>query len=261
MKYVPLYLLILLFPVLGVADDSFPGRPLYRTVKVIELQALHDSKDNYHIVDVRSEYEYSTIHVKDSINIPLSDHSFLKQIHNLKKADNKPVAFYCNGHTCMKSYKATLKAQNNNTSDVYAFDAGIFDWANAYPDDSVLLGKSPVDTNKLISKDKFNSHLIEPEEFAAKATKEKAIILDVRDQLQREGVSLFPGRQKSIPLDNAALDEFISKSQTDKVSLAIYDATGKQVRWLQYYLEDKGVTDYYFMKGGAKGFYDAISNF
>lgn len=36
--------------------------------------------------------------------------------------------------------------------------------------------------------------------------------------------------------------------------LLIYDAVGKQVRWLQYLLEKNNVTGYYFMKGGIKSY-------
>jgi hypothetical protein len=34
----------------------------------------------------------------------------------------------------------------------------------------------------------------------------------------------------------------------------IYDYTGQQVRWVQYLMESLGVSDYYFLKGGFRGF-------
>ena len=37
----------------------------------------------------------------------------------------------------------------------------------------------------------------------------------------------------------------------------VYDEAGNQVRWLQYYLESKGITKYYFMEGGAKNYFQA----
>jgi len=40
--------------------------------------------------------------------------------------------------------------------------------------------------------------------------------------------------------------------------LMIYDAAGKQVRWLQYYLEDKGLKSYYFMAGGINAYYNEM---
>lgn len=33
--------------------------------------------------------------------------------------------------------------------------------------------------------------------------------------------------------------------------LLVYDNVGKQVRWVQYYFEKHGITDYYFLKGGV----------
>jgi len=32
----------------------------------------------------------------------------------------------------------------------------------------------------------------------------------------------------------------------------VYDKVGKQTRWFQYYLEQQGLKDYYFLAGGAE---------
>ncbi len=38
-------------------------------------------------------------------------------------------------------------------------------------------------------------------------------------------------------------------------TLYIFDAVGKQVKWLQYHLEKEGVSDYYFLKKGVWSVY------
>ena len=48
----------------------------------------------------------------------------------------------------------------------------------------------------------------------------------------------------------------IHKVKNENRPLYIYDAVGKQVRWLQYYLEAEKISNYYFMKGGANAFFD-----
>jgi len=37
----------------------------------------------------------------------------------------------------------------------------------------------------------------------------------------------------------------------------VYDKVGKQTRWFQYYLEQQGLKDYYFLAGGAEGYHEA----
>jgi hypothetical protein len=41
--------------------------------------------------------------------------------------------------------------------------------------------------------------------------------------------------------------------------LFIYDEVGKQVRWLQYTIEELGLKNYYFMDKGAKAYYSSIA--
>ncbi len=73
---------------------------------------------------------------------------------------------------------------------------------------------------------------------------------------QREGLSLFPGIDKQAYLDDkVALNRVISKAKSENKTLLIYDAAGKQVQWLMYYLEDQGLKNYGFMKGGASAYF------
>ncbi len=84
------------------------------------------------------------------------------------------------------------------------------------------------------------------------------MVLDVRDRRQRD-TALFPFKEERAQLDELKkVDVAIEKALTQKKTLLVYDQTGKQVRWFQYYLENKGVKDYYFMKGGAQAHFDHI---
>ena len=55
------------------------------------------------------------------------------------------------------------------------------------------------------------------------------------------------------------LEKFFARAKRNGKTLLIYDAVGKQVRWLMYSLERAGVKNYWFMKGGAKGYYDMLA--
>lgn len=238
-------------------DEEFPNRELYPEVPYISIDDLYKQKNNSEIVDVRSAYEYETLRIKGARNIPLNSSDFIERIKTLRSTSNKPIVFYCNGKTCKKSYKATRKALKAQIQDVVAYDAGIFDWAKKYPSESELLGKSPIRPDQLISSKQFKAHLLDHNDFIQKAGK-NAIILDIRDPTQREGLFIFNGSENPVSMDNAKMQNYIDMAKNENRTLMIYDAVGKQVRWLQYYLEDQNLKSYYFMKGGAKSFFDEL---
>jgi rhodanese-related sulfurtransferase len=249
----------LLFSATASAQEDFPGRKLFEDVAYMTVEQLGQQHASAHVVDVRSPYEYETIHIKDAINIPLSSHQFSNQVAALRSAGDRPIVFYCNGHTCMKSYKAARKSQVFGVSGVYAFDAGIFDWAKAHPERTVLLGKSPINPADLISGDEFKSRLLEPAEFENRVLSGKYYVIDARSRMQRAATGLFPFLEQRGSLDDEEqLNGHIKKAMADGKPLLIYDKVGKQVRWLEYRLQAMGVTDYHFLKGGADGFFDAL---
>lgn len=235
------------------ANEEFPVRALYPKVPTIELEELYAKRNDVLIFDVRSGYEFDTLHIKNARHLALDDQDFTASLQQLRKEDARPLVFYCNGHTCKKSYKATQKAMQSHIDNVFTFDAGIFAWTKAHPDEAVLLGKSPVDPARLISKESLEKHMLAPEAFGERVGKD-SIVLDIRDTIQKNAINLFPMHQRSLPLDNTKLKAYVDKAKKENKTLLIYDAVGKQVRWLQYYLEDEGVKSYYFMKGGAKAF-------
>lgn len=243
------------------AGEDFPGRKKYPKIPYIELADLHKTLKQVVVVDARSKLEFETLRVKNSVNIPVASKKFEEEVAKLRSTTDKPIVFYCNGHTCMKSYIATKKAMAVDVKNVHAFDAGIFDWTKAHPDEAVLLGASPVNVAKLIPKSQFKKRLLTPDHFSDRATTpgKKLMVIDVRDKFQRAGVGFYPGLERWASLDQQKkLDGYIKKAKKQNRTLLIYDEVGKQVRWLQYALEKAGVKDYYFMKKGAREYYKEI---
>lgn len=239
------------------ADEEFPHRTKFKDVKIISLEQLTGDQSKMTIVDVRSRYEYDTLHIDGARHIPLNHEQFPGLTKKLHEETGKPVVFYCNGRTCAKSYKAARQAKLGGVKEVFAFDAGVFDWARANPEKTVLLGKVSISITDLISKDKLNAHMLSPKEFG-KRIDGNAILVDVRDKAQRD-IILFPYREEKITLHEE--DEFnslVKKAKRENKTLLIYDKVGKQVRWIQYRLEKQGVKKYFFMKGGAEGFFKDI---
>jgi len=237
------------------AADEYPLRVRYPDVPIITTNDLTARIDAVTVIDVRSKYEFDTLHVKGAVHVPLSKSGFGEAIARLREKDNKTFVFYCNGKTCHKSYDAVLLAMRARVNDVYSYDAGIMDWAKAHPDRTVLLGRSPIQPSELIEAEKFKAHLLEPKDFAARADN-NAIILDVRDRVQRDS-PLFPFKERRAELGEIKkLDAAIEEAKQHKKTLLVYDEVGKQVEWFQYHLESRGLKDYYFMKGGSQKYFD-----
>lgn len=252
---------ILCITCVWAADVEFPGRKTYPEVPYITLADLNKRFADVVIVDVRSSYEYQTLRIKGAENISVSSSSFVDKMAQLRANTDKDIIVYCNGKTCMKSYKAARKCQSAKIPNVIAYDAGIMDWASAYPQQAILLGEVLGDPAKLISKKKFHSHMLSPDAFGEKVSDTNAIVLDVRDRFQRDALAIFPGRERRAYLDNTKkLDRYIKRAKDRNVPLMVYDAAGKQVRWFQYYLEKNKVREYYFMKGGARAYYEGLTN-
>ncbi|HEY5602229.1 MAG TPA: rhodanese-like domain-containing protein [Gammaproteobacteria bacterium] len=263
---VTLLVLVLQAVATAAEKEAFPGRSheKYKDAPYIELEDLHKKFNDVVVVDVRSKFEFDTLQIKGAVNIAVGTDSFEGEIQKLRLKTDKPLVFYCNGHSCMKSYIAALESVRAGVKNVYAYDAGIFDWAKAYPDKAVLLGKSPVDQRDILSKKQFTDRLLNPDKFSDLATDDpnKVIVLDIRDKFQRAGVGFFPVQERWTSLSQMEkVYNYIRQAKEKGKTLFIYDEVGAQVQWLQYALEREGVKNYYFMDKGAVGYYKMISQF
>lgn len=252
----------LAWPSLAAAED-FPLREKYASVGIqpVETEALAASLDEMSVVDARSVYEYETLHIQGARSIPLASSGFNQAVRKLAEESAQPMVFYCNGVTCAVSYKAALKAKEAGVSDARVYDAGVFAWAQANPEQTVLLGEPLKQVDQLISGKQFERHLLDEDAFYARIMdSEKPIIVDIRSKRQRAGASLFQMQDRHIPLttDNRELSGLVARASAEKRPMFFVDATGKQVRWLQYYLEEQGLTDYWFLQGGALAIFEGM---
>ncbi len=239
-----------------LADEAFPYRKQYLPVDVLSTEELAGRFQQVVVVDVRSRYEFETLHIKGAVNIPLGSKDFVERIRRLRQETGKPLVFYCNGGTCRQSYHAAVVALNAHIEGIYVYGDGVFAWAKAYPALTVALGKNPIEPKDLISEEQFKARLLAPKDFESRVGKD-AIVLDVRDRRQRDN-PLFPFKELRVPLDDrAGIERVVEQAKREGKTLLIYDAVGKQVQWLQYQLERLGLEKYYFMKGGAEGYWEA----
>jgi len=253
--------LLFLFAIAAHAsEDEFPLRKEFSELNPITIEDLHEKMNETVIVDVRSKFEFDTIHINGSEHIPVSNIDFSETLEKVVPKGQK-TAFYCNGHTCAKSYKAARKALLLCYENVFVFDAGIFEWAKAHPEEATFLEKSPADREKLLlAKEDFSARALEFADFKNKTSATDVVIVDIREPYQRSKESdrsvkielpEMPAGIHYIPLDN--FNKLTHKGIYKDKLLLIYDATGKQVKWLQYHLQDAGYKRYYFLKGGVYG--------
>ncbi len=238
--------------------EPFPLRKNFPEIKVIETAELTGKTGAYVVVDVRSPFEYSIMHIQDSINLPIADKKFVANAKQAAADSGKTLVFYCNGHRCAKSYEAAMALIKAGSSNVLAYDGGITDWAKINPQLTILLDK-PLDPKMLIGDAQFKAHALPPKDFVGRIQAQPgAYVVDVRDAFQVDGVSLFPGRETRTGLDIPKLKKQIEAAKTANQPIYFYDATGLQVKPLQYQLEDQGMKDYYFLQGGIAAYFDML---
>lgn len=240
------------------AGADFPLRAKYPAVKTISTADLKAGYDDTIIVDVRSSIEFEVIHINKAVSAQVSKGNFLTELEKIRaKGGITPIAFYCNGHTCAKSYKATIKAMDAGFSNVFVYDAGIYDWVKANPELGTLMGATPVPVEKLISKAALKAKKVDYPLFKGLAAK-GGLVVDIREPFQRAKNPDLPQNKmlalsgvRNIPMDR--LVPLLKQKKFTNKKLLIVDAVGKQVRWLQYHLEGNGYSNYVFLDKGALG--------
>lgn len=234
---------------ISAAEEGFPLREKFPKVKYITTEELNRDYQKTLIVDVRSKIEFDVIHINKAFHVPIATVLFVKELEKIReKAGSSPIAFYCNGHTCAKSYEAAERAMDAGFMNVYAYDSGIYDWANARFEKTTLMGKTPAAKEKLISHAMLTKKKINYAEFKKRAESPDSMVVDIREPFQRKEIPDLP-TLRNIPSDR--LVELLGAGQFKEKQLLITDAVGKQVEWIQYYLESHGYRNYYFLEKGV----------
>jgi rhodanese-related sulfurtransferase len=242
---------------LGFAGDTdgFPLRKKYpdlEPITTLELARARAAGEAL-IIDVRTKAEFDAIHIKNAINVP---HILTDENHAaLKAASEKPhryMVFYCNGIACTKSYKAAELAMLLRFKDVRNYDAGIIEWAEKYPEETIFFD-SPMNAEdvkaNLIPESAFKEVLVKPTAFIDMMKSGKFQVYDIRDSRERVEYPMELPNLKQATLDE--LQQLLKEGKFPKSHVLLLDNVGRQVVWAQYYLKRFGVTDYFFLAGGV----------
>jgi rhodanese-related sulfurtransferase len=234
--------------------EDYPLRAYYPEVPRISNSRLMADYDRAVIVDIRSRLEYEVGHINKAVLLPLDSDGFADRLQELRpKSAAEPLVFYCNGHSCAKSYQAAQLALSLGFVNVYAYDGGIFDWITEAPDRATLMDETPARGERVLSEKALDRRLLSFEDFERQAKAPNTLVIDIRDPFQREMVPRMAD-VRPIPL-NALLELITSRIWSEK-RLLFFDAVGKQVRWLQYFLKSYDYFDYGFLDGGISAIAD-----
>ena len=235
-------------------ESPFPKRKDYPKLSYITIEDFADLREDAIVIDARNSVEFDVIQIVGAINLSSSTMK-RKDLLKIRAADGEqPIVFYCNGPACSKSYKGGEKARSFGFENVFVFDGGVLKWAEVHPDKTLFFGKQ-MDKHSsdrgLIPKEVFEKSCLDTQAFidAANSGKYKLYDLRDRDERSKEPIKL-PGLIKC-NMDKLVM--FLNKpGAVPKTHILILDGGGKQIKWIQYYLEEKGHTEYYFLKGGIK---------
>src|SRR4030042_5418174 len=76
-------------PLANAANDEYPYRVRYPDVSIMTTEELGKRFNEVLVIDVRSKYEFDTLHVKDAVNVPLTT-GFGDKLVQLRAKHNKP---------------------------------------------------------------------------------------------------------------------------------------------------------------------------
>lgn len=247
----------------AAGEYEFPYRDQFAAVGVqtIELEELAANFDDYIIVDARERFEYDTIHIQGAYAIPFSSREFSRQVRALAREHNKPLVFYCNGRECSVAYRAAEYALGLGIEGAKAYDLGILPWAKARPGQTILFGQLMTErSDGLISDAQFRERTLPQSRFFELIEQTTdPLVIDVRSNRQRDGISLYFG-DIHLPLDSrdeeimAVVDQAIEENRT----VFVIDDAGHQIRWVQHAFEERGLANYWFLDGGAVAVFESM---
>lgn len=245
-----------------VIDKKYPNRKFYPGLNYLTTEQM--VKDviagKYLVIDARPKLGYQTLHIKDSVNIHSGDKDFVNKFMEAVKKNNKPIAFYCGGLTCLKSYKASVKAmdtlrKNKINREVFTYDAGITAFAYASPESVLKNGKEISEDNPILDTKKLKKHALGAKEFTDMINDDEEdsfVILDVREKKQRilRKLFMFKKEHKITVLEPDKLTIFLNDVKKTGKTLMVYGAVEKQIESIFQLIQMTGTKKWFYLEGG-----------
>ena len=126
LKLIP-FLLSIFFVLISCGQNGENSKGKNAGIQKINVDEFRLATENSVIIDVRTPGEYENGHIKNAININVSDSNFQEKIAQLNK--NEKVYVYCKIGS--RSNKAAKILVENGFKQVYDLNGGIISWQRA----------------------------------------------------------------------------------------------------------------------------------
>ena len=126
LKIIP-FLLFIFFVLISCGQNGENAKGKDAAIQKINVDEFRLATENSVIIDVRTPGEYESGHIKNAININVSDSNFQEKIAQLNK--NEKVYVYCKIGS--RSNKAANILVKNGVKQVYDLNGGIISWQRA----------------------------------------------------------------------------------------------------------------------------------
>ncbi|MGB5242618.1 MAG: rhodanese-like domain-containing protein [Lutimonas sp.] len=126
LKLIP-FLLFIFFVLISCGQNGDNSKGKNAGIQKINVDEFRLATENSVIIDVRTPGEYENGHIKNAININVSDSNFQEKIAQLNK--NEKVYVYCKIGS--RSNKAAKILVENGFKQVYDLNGGIISWQRA----------------------------------------------------------------------------------------------------------------------------------
>lgn len=235
------------------------SQKLHASAPSMSPTELSSSFSNAIVVDLRSKAEFEVMRISNAVNLPFAQFN-RESLSKLRGASaDKPLVFVSNTPASGQSASAAAQALSWGFSNVFAFSGELQAWASAQSSKSEFFGKPLASqSDKLIPQAKFEAALTSPAN-AVQLAEQGYKVFDIRDQADRKDFKIEVGK-----VNRMNVNDFVSLLAQNKSipqsKFVIIDNDGGTARWVQYYLEQAGRSDYFFVRDGVTGWKSAGLN-
>lgn len=230
-------------------QHHFPLRPFFPTVVTINTHQLFEMYSDAILIDVRSEFEFEVIHINEAENISLSEINFIGKIRVTSNVNPlTPLVFYCNDSNDKTAFMAALLAQSAGLGNILVYDAGIFPLLALAPEKISLMANTPARQDLVIPKELYDEVRIGFDAFRQQSYGKSALVIDIRDTFEDNKEPQFD-EIRHIPMESFL--KAVSNRIWAEKKLLIFDQTGEDTQWLQFFLQANGYFNYVFLRGGV----------
>jgi len=99
-----------------------------QTINVEELKKIQKEEKNVKIINVLPRQAFEKEHIPNTMNLPVDDENFVKNVENIVPDKNQKVVVYCSSKQCPSSGKAAEKLEQAGFKNVLDFERGTEGW-------------------------------------------------------------------------------------------------------------------------------------